>query len=434
MSFQKNTVKSKFPPTFCGSIKITAAKYSTSLDSRGFLPVYEYLIHGQPIMWDRETGHVHFTGIWKALGKSKTEIAKMVQANPNLKVKKIRGGCLKIQGTWIPMESAYALCKKVAWKIRKKLVPLFGKRIVDEAIRPSHADYGSLLLDTGANDASSASSSFSVPAASASASSSLSAAGSSSSSSSSSASASASFPPLSRRSTGEDIHMSSTTAATAAITRKKTKKPIERFQPYCRDNGRSAFKNISNLSNIRRSSRISNRKAAAALAAASTSTLFSFPSSTAGSSLAYNDVPSGECGPTIGPESRLTMNITTVPTGLEEEFSMVENVHSQTLNSYQTAQDLPNCPSSSPLPPVTEPALTETAHGDSYITYRVPANISADSTAIELIDIIKAGIALQQLSQDDGTRPILPLDTSLIPSKVVARNQEYNIHWSPYDQ
>lgn len=45
-------------------------------------------------------GYVHFTGIWKSLGNSKADIVKMVDSNPELKVKKIRGGFLKIQGTW----------------------------------------------------------------------------------------------------------------------------------------------------------------------------------------------------------------------------------------------------------------------------------------------------------------------------------------------
>lgn len=51
-------------------------------------------------MWDRETGYVHFTGIWKALGNSKSDIVKMVDSNPELGTRKIRGGFLRIQGTW----------------------------------------------------------------------------------------------------------------------------------------------------------------------------------------------------------------------------------------------------------------------------------------------------------------------------------------------
>lgn len=64
------------------------------------LLVYEYTVGNQPIMWDRETGFVHFTGIWKCLGNSKADIVRVVDSNPELGVTKIRGGFLKIQGTW----------------------------------------------------------------------------------------------------------------------------------------------------------------------------------------------------------------------------------------------------------------------------------------------------------------------------------------------
>ncbi|KAI8328738.1 transcription regulator HTH, apses-type DNA-binding domain-containing protein, partial [Chlamydoabsidia padenii] len=107
-------------------LKVRKAKYSTSLDPRGYIPVYEYIINNQPIMWDRETGYVHFTGIWKALGNSKSDIVKMVDSNPELKVKKIRGGFLKIQGTWIPYEFAVILCRRTSWYIRKELTAIFG--------------------------------------------------------------------------------------------------------------------------------------------------------------------------------------------------------------------------------------------------------------------------------------------------------------------
>ncbi|CAO3588908.1 unnamed protein product [Absidia cylindrospora] len=98
-------------------------------------------------MWDRETGYVHFTGIWKALGNSKSDIVKMVDSNPELRVKKIRGGFLKIQGTWIPYDFAAILCRRTSWMIRKELTAIFGPRFATEALAPEHADYGSLLLD-----------------------------------------------------------------------------------------------------------------------------------------------------------------------------------------------------------------------------------------------------------------------------------------------
>ncbi|KAG2172024.1 hypothetical protein INT43_001501 [Umbelopsis isabellina] len=128
-------------------IKVKKAKYSTSLDPRGYIPVYEYTINNQPIMWDRESGYVHFTGIWKSLGNSKADIVKMVDSNPDLKVKKIRGGFLKIQGTWIPYEFAYTLCRRTAWNVRKELVPIFGPRFPMEALDTTHPEYGCLLLD-----------------------------------------------------------------------------------------------------------------------------------------------------------------------------------------------------------------------------------------------------------------------------------------------
>ncbi|CAO3593697.1 unnamed protein product [Absidia cylindrospora] len=128
-------------------LKVRKAKYSTSLDPRGYIPVYEYMINHQPIMWDRETGYVHFTGIWKALGNSKSDIVKMVDSNPELQVKKIRGGFLKIQGTWIPYDFAAILCRRTSYPIRKELTALFGPKFANDALAPGHKEYGSLLLD-----------------------------------------------------------------------------------------------------------------------------------------------------------------------------------------------------------------------------------------------------------------------------------------------
>ncbi|KAI7876305.1 transcription regulator HTH, apses-type DNA-binding domain-containing protein [Mucor mucedo] len=130
-----------------GDIQIKRDHYSTSLDTRGYIPVYEYIINNTPIMWDRETGYVHFTGIWKALGNSKSDIVKMVDSNPELGTRKIRGGFLRIQGTWIPYDYAHLLCKRTAWHIRKELVPIFGQQFPLEALHPDHPDYGCLLLD-----------------------------------------------------------------------------------------------------------------------------------------------------------------------------------------------------------------------------------------------------------------------------------------------
>ncbi|KAI9262007.1 hypothetical protein BY458DRAFT_439293 [Sporodiniella umbellata] len=129
------------------SFKLKTNQYSTSQDPRGCIPVYEYEINGQPIMWDRENGHVHFTGIWKALNNSKADIVKIVDSNPELKVKKVRGGCLVIQGTWIPHEHAFALCARTAWEIRFELVPIFGPSFLDAVLSPGSRLHGCLVLN-----------------------------------------------------------------------------------------------------------------------------------------------------------------------------------------------------------------------------------------------------------------------------------------------
>ncbi|ORE02053.1 DNA-binding domain of Mlu1-box binding protein MBP1, partial [Rhizopus microsporus var. microsporus] len=108
----------------CSDVKLN--DYATSQDVRGVIPAFEVMAGGQLILWDRENDWVLITGIWKALGKSKADVLKVVGANPGLPMKKIRGGRLAIQGTWLPMESARALCVKNAWPLRHGLVPLFG--------------------------------------------------------------------------------------------------------------------------------------------------------------------------------------------------------------------------------------------------------------------------------------------------------------------
>ncbi|KAF9105489.1 hypothetical protein BGX27_009585, partial [Mortierella sp. AM989] len=127
---------------------IKKAKYSTSLDPRGFIPVFEYELYGHPIMWDQENMYVHFTGIWKALGKTKADIVKIIDANPILEsiIRKVRGGFLKIQGTWMPHQEAYDLAKKTCYKLRYELAPVFGPGFVNDCIPPDTQGFGSIHL------------------------------------------------------------------------------------------------------------------------------------------------------------------------------------------------------------------------------------------------------------------------------------------------
>ncbi|CCF60211.1 hypothetical protein KAFR_0J01440 [Kazachstania africana CBS 2517] len=47
-------------------------------------------------------------------------------------IHRIRGGCIKVQGTWFPMELAKLFCIKFAFPIRYLLVPIFGPQFVKD--------------------------------------------------------------------------------------------------------------------------------------------------------------------------------------------------------------------------------------------------------------------------------------------------------------
>lgn len=130
---------------------IATKKYSTSIDSRSFITVYEYQIGSNWIIWDYHTGLVHLTGLWKLIGNKKLDIVKLVDSSPELitVVKRVRGGFLKIQGTWIPYDIAKKLASKFCYDIRFSLIPLFGPSFVDECLRPDQVGFGMLrLVDT----------------------------------------------------------------------------------------------------------------------------------------------------------------------------------------------------------------------------------------------------------------------------------------------
>lgn len=100
-------------------------------------------------MWDYVTGLVHLTGIWKALGNSKADIVRLVENHPELEgvIKRIRGGFLKIQGTWVPYELCRRLAIRTCYTIRHALISVFGPAFPDECLKPGLKGYGTLTLD-----------------------------------------------------------------------------------------------------------------------------------------------------------------------------------------------------------------------------------------------------------------------------------------------
>ncbi|TFK96689.1 hypothetical protein BDV98DRAFT_614303 [Pterulicium gracile] len=141
----------KYTPYATNTHKVTKGRYITSNDPRGFLPVYEYPLNGQWIMMDTDDGYILWTGIWKALGNSKADIVKMIDSQPELAsvIRRVRGGYLKIQGTWMPYEHAIRLARRVAWDIRHDLIPLFGPTFPDTCLSPDQPGYGQVVVGGG---------------------------------------------------------------------------------------------------------------------------------------------------------------------------------------------------------------------------------------------------------------------------------------------
>lgn len=173
-----------------GMPEIRRHKYSTSLDVRGFIPVYEYMIGEFPVMWDRHNGVCY--GVISCLELILTNVNFQFRFRPfhrhlesPLQSKNWHCSSRRLQSKpqrdkdqrWIlkdsrhmvsidvfsllhlpvlphwqlpfriPYESARALCRQNAYSIRHYLRPLFGPDFAEECIPPDHPHFGSLLLD-----------------------------------------------------------------------------------------------------------------------------------------------------------------------------------------------------------------------------------------------------------------------------------------------
>lgn len=131
---------------------IAMKKYATSVDDRNFLTVYEYMVNNQWVIWDYYTGYVHLTGLWKAIGNNKADIVKLVENSPDLEpvIRRVRGGFLKIQGTWLPFPIAKALASRTCYHIRYALVPIFGASFPESCLQPHEPGFGQLQLHVSA--------------------------------------------------------------------------------------------------------------------------------------------------------------------------------------------------------------------------------------------------------------------------------------------
>ncbi|KNZ80805.1 Transcriptional repressor XBP1 [Termitomyces sp. J132] len=138
----------RFRPYASPNHHVTKGRYITSNDPRGYIPVYEYPLNGQWIMMDIDDGYILWTGIWKVnVEPSLADIVKMIDSQPDLAplIRRVRGGYLKIQGTWMPYEVALRLSRRVAWTIRDDLIPLFGPTFPSTCLSPDQPGYGQVV-------------------------------------------------------------------------------------------------------------------------------------------------------------------------------------------------------------------------------------------------------------------------------------------------
>lgn len=129
---------------------IISNKYATAADPRGYIPVFEYEVNNTTILIDQENSYILLTSICKALGPWRTDIVRQVESVPELEslCRRIRGGFLKIQGTWVPYKLAFELCKRVAHSIRMDLVPVFGFDFPEKCLSPIDVGFGELRILT----------------------------------------------------------------------------------------------------------------------------------------------------------------------------------------------------------------------------------------------------------------------------------------------
>jgi hypothetical protein len=116
--------------------------------NKNHVTVFEYSYMNQSFLWDYTTGWVYITSIWKAVGNAKADVNKLISTSPEIrnKVYKTKGGCLRVQGTWIQYDVAKTLASRFCYPIRFALVPIFGNDFVDLCLKPGDPGYGLFLL------------------------------------------------------------------------------------------------------------------------------------------------------------------------------------------------------------------------------------------------------------------------------------------------
>lgn len=317
----------------------------------------------------------------------------MVDSNPDLKVKKIRGGFLKIQGTWIPYSYAYTLCKRTAWNVRKDLAAMFGPRFVTEALAPSHPEYGCLLLDPHAppyqlNSLVSRRNSFTVS--------------------------------MRQANTNKRQFMKKTARGVKPSNISRHTQPSE--------------KSISSMSLSRLlnseyhlsqedNSRMNRDKAPKNAFSESPHTT---PSPTFRVIPSFSPCFDTNRWPSFDKDSNSGRLLPPIITNTNaDRYSYNYNVLADPrITPIYNTENAHNSPVHGHLWSSPDTPSSETSTLSS-----MSSTDSKDAYPKDIIETINATLLLQRLSQDDGARPFKPMHPDTIPSKVMVGNQEFRICW-----
>lgn len=128
--------------------------------------VCEYPIGDNWVIWDIHSGLVYLTGIWRAalealkvndeywtksqlLPRFKVNLVQLMQTAPknmHSSIRRVRGGNVKIQGTWLPYQLCKILASRFCYHIRYNLVPVFGPDFPKSCLHPSQEGFGVLCF------------------------------------------------------------------------------------------------------------------------------------------------------------------------------------------------------------------------------------------------------------------------------------------------
>ena len=307
----------------------------------------------------------------------------------------------------IPYDYAHLLCKRTAWHIRKELVPIFGQRFPIEALHPDHEDYGCLLLDPKSKSHVFKKTSYHQK----------------------------------RNTTMRQKPYTKQQTTKRNSLRNTTSKPLKTKNTTAFKQQQQEQKKInSKVASSMAVTRLLNEQVISdeeigfeddeddLLTLSDESSLSSFESTS------VTPFPTFRVIQTYPPEDWSNQCGNTNNTNNTSNGPLLPPIcNSPEQQQKQQQQKLPSIDTTthSPMMMMDSSSVSSVSSSPSLVWSSSPmmSPVAPTHVAQDIIDTISATILLQRLSQDDGARPFKPLESSVIPSKVIVGHQEFTICW-----